>query len=175
MLKLFALPDMNTVALLLGTNMGYRLRNLDSAIDEIGKIAGKIMRVSKVYETAPWGNPDQDNFLNQALLIETELKPQVLLKEILDIEKKLGRERAEKWGPRIIDIDILFYNEDIVYDHDLKIPHPFLQDRKFSLIALNEISPNWKHPLFRKTVSEMLLECPDNNWVRVYNKAINEI
>ena len=163
---------MNLSALLLGSNLGERTMHLQSAIENIAQIVGDIIRFSIVYETAPWGNPDQQNFLNQALLIKTELSPYELLEQILEIEKKLGRIRAEKWGPRIIDIDILYYNEDIVYKHDLKIPHPFLQDRRFSLIALNDISPAWVHPLLKKTVKEMLEECTDINWVHIYKNEL---
>ena len=159
---------MNHAALLLGTNLGDRRENLASAKNLIAKFAGEIIKESSVYETAPWGITDQGNFLNQALLVATNLAPTDLLKNILDIEKKMGRERIEKWGPRLIDIDILYYNEDIVYNHDLKIPHPFMQDRKFALVALNELSPEWKHPLLRKTADQMLEECKDKGWVRVY-------
>ena len=167
-LKQSALPDMNHAALLLGTNLGDRGANLTSAKNLIAKFAGKIIKESSVYETAPWGITDQDNFLNQALIVATNFAPPDLLKSILDIEKKMGRERIEKWGPRLIDIDILYYNEDIVYNHDLKIPHPYMQDRRFALVALNELSPEWKHPLLRKTAIQMLEECKDSGWVRVY-------
>jgi 2-amino-4-hydroxy-6-hydroxymethyldihydropteridine diphosphokinase len=159
---------MNKAALLLGTNLGDRLVNLTMAIDLIGQFAGKITKKSSVYETAPWGNPDQDNFLNQAILVNTNLSAPELLTQILDIERKMGRERMEKWGPRLIDIDILYYNEDIMYNHDLKIPHPFLQDRRFALVALNELSPKWKHPLLRKNAGQMLKECKDKGWVRIF-------
>jgi len=163
------LPEINIAALLLGTNLGSRMDNLEKAIAYIAQVAGTIIKKSSVYETAPWGLKEQDNFLNCALLIETSLAPKDLLDQLLSIEKKLGRERTEKWGPRIIDIDILYYNNDIINEPDLKIPHPFLQDRRFSLVALNEISPDWEHPILKKTVSQMLMDCKDDSWVGLYS------
>jgi len=162
------LPELNIAALLLGTNLGHRLGHLDKASGFIEQNAGTILKKSSVYETAPWGNTDQDNFLNCAILINTILPPKYLLDQLLSIEKKLGRERTEKWGPRIIDIDILYYNTDIVNEPDLKIPHPYLQHRRFSLVALNEISPDWEHPILKKTVSKMLADCKDDSWVKVF-------
>jgi 2-amino-4-hydroxy-6-hydroxymethyldihydropteridine diphosphokinase len=162
------LPELNIAALLLGTNLGDRLDHLDKASAYIEQNAGNILKKSSVYETAPWGIKEQDNFLNSAVLINTILPPKYLLDQLLSIEKKLGRERKEKWGPRIIDIDILYYNNDIVNKTDLKIPHPFLQDRRFSLVALNEISPDWEHPILKKTVSQMLIDCKDDSWVGVF-------
>jgi|SRR6185437_906241 len=147
------------------------MANLVSAKNLIAKLAGEIIKESSVYETAPWGNTDQDNFLNQALLVDTKLTPPDLLKCLLDIEKKMGRERIEKWGPRLIDIDILYYNVDVLYKDDLKIPHPYMQDRRFALVALNELSPEWIHPLLHKTAAQMLEECKDNGWVKTYAPA----
>jgi len=161
------LPEINIAALLLGTNLGDRMNNLNKASEYIVQKAGTITKKSSIYETAPWGIKEQDNFLNCALLIETPLAATNLLDELLSIEKKLGRERTEKWGPRIIDIDILYYNGDIINEPDLKIPHPFLQDRRFSLVALNEISPDWEHPILKKTVKQMLKDCEDDSWVGV--------
>ena len=142
--------------------------NLEKAVGYIAQSTGIIIKKSSVYETAPWGIKEQDNFLNCALLLETNLSPKVLLDQLLSIEKKLGRERTEKWGPRIIDIDILYYDNDIISEPDLKIPHPFMQDRRFTLVALNEISPEWEHPNLKKTVSQMLIDCKDDSWVGLF-------
>lgn len=167
-LKQSALPELNIAALLLGTNLGDRLSHLDKASGFIEQDAGTILEKSSVYETAPWGITEQDNFLNCAILINTILPPKHLLDQLLSIEKRLGRERTEKWGPRIIDIDILYYNQDIINEPDLKIPHPFMQDRRFTLVTLNEISSNWEHPILKKTVSQMLLDCKDDSLVWPY-------
>jgi 2-amino-4-hydroxy-6-hydroxymethyldihydropteridine diphosphokinase len=147
---------MSTAALLLGSNVGDRLGYLDIAIKKIGEQAGNVSAASSLYETAPWGNTDQNSFINQAILIETNLSPEILLKTILDIEMQIGRKRLEKWGPRIIDIDILYYDDLVISEDDLKVPHPYMQDRRFSLVPLNEISPAWVHPVFHKTASQML-------------------
>ena len=158
-------PDMSKAALLLGSNLGNRQENLSNALSFIEKNAGIIEKKSSLYQTAPWGMLDQDDFLNQAVLIKTSLPPQQLLKQLLDIEIMLGRERLEKWGPRIIDIDILYYDSEIIDEKDLKVPHPFLQERRFSLVPLNEISPDWVHPALHKSVNQMLADCLDRGEV----------
>jgi 2-amino-4-hydroxy-6-hydroxymethyldihydropteridine diphosphokinase len=165
---------MKIAALLLGSNVGDRPGYLLLANEKIGKAAGKITSVSNLYETAPWGITDQRSFLNQAILLETELEPRGLLDVLLDIEMQLGRERREKWGPRIIDIDILYYDNRIVNEAHLTIPHPFLPERRFSLMPLNEITPQWIHPGIQKSVSQMLEECTDQGEVVLYNDDIEE-
>ena len=152
---------MNKAYLLTGGNEGDRYLNMQQARANIEHICGRVLQVSSLYETAPWGKTDQPDFLNQVLLIETKWSPQDLLKRILQIEEKGGRIRTEKNAPRTIDIDILFYNNLVIHEPGLSIPHPRITERRFVLEPLNEISPRYVHPEFRKTIHELLLECTD--------------
>ena len=135
----------------LGTNLGNKEENLAEALSEIAKI-GKITKQSKVYETAPWGKTDQANFLNQVIIVDTSEDASSLLKKILEIEYKLGRIRTEKWGPRIIDIDILYCDDLIINNQDIRIPHPLLQERMFVLEPLNEIYKDKIDPRYNLSV-----------------------
>lgn len=152
---------MNEAFLLTGGNIEDRRKFLSQAKTDIQKYCGRIIRGSSVYETAAWGKEDQEAFLNQVLQIETGLSAEQLLQTILKIEGELGRKRGIKFGPRIIDIDILFFNSEIIDVHGLKIPHPQMQNRRFVLVPLNEIAPQKIHPALKKTVSQLLAECPD--------------
>ena len=152
---------MEDVYLLIGGNMGNREEYLEKAKLAIEKRCGKIKKQSAVYETEAWGITHQEKFLNQALAIQTRLSPQDLLNTILDIEGLLGRKRAVKYGPRIIDIDILLYNNQVVNLRDLKIPHPELQNRRFALQCLNDIASDQVHPVLQKPVAQLLAECTD--------------
>lgn len=152
---------MEEVYLLLGANLGKREENLARAKQFIAAHCGKIIRSSSVYETAAWGKEDQQSFLNQALQIETSLSPLQLLAVLKEIEKQVGRTETEKWGPRIIDIDILFFGNKIIDEPQLKIPHPFLHERKFTLVPLCDIAPRFLHQQIKKTVTELLSECTD--------------
>jgi len=152
---------MNKAYLLTGGNMGNREKNLARAKTLIAEKAGKVTRASALYETEAWGKTDQPSFYNQALEVETALPPKDLLKLLLDIEKKLGRQRDEKYGPRIIDIDILLYADQICNDPQLSIPHPELQNRRFALTPLAEIGPGLVHPVFKKSITELLAICTD--------------
>ena len=152
---------MNTIYLLLGSNMGKSLRQMQQASKYIANHIGKIKRRSGMYQTAAWGKTDQPDFLNQVLIVETGLSASDTMQTILAIEKKMGRERTEKNAPRIIDIDILFYNKDIISRPHLIIPHPRIPDRQFVLNPLNELSPNLKHPVLNKTIHQLLRICPD--------------
>lgn len=160
---------MALAALLLGTNLGSRIDNLTHAREAIAAKAGHIMKASALYSTAPWGNTDQPDFINQALLIETKLAPEELIQKLLSIEKEMGRERLEKWGARLIDIDILLIDDIVVNEPQLKIPHPLMQERRFTLVALAEILPEWEHPLLHKNIQNLLLHCPDHSTVREYS------
>ncbi len=152
---------MNIAYILLGGNVGKVTEQLDTATNYINKEIGKVLRKSAIYQTAAWGKKDQPDFLNRVLIVATNLTATALLKHCLAIENKLGRQRTIKNAPRLIDIDILFYNKDIVNEENLKIPHPFLQDRRFTLIPLNELAPGFKHPQNGKTIHQLLLECKD--------------
>jgi 2-amino-4-hydroxy-6-hydroxymethyldihydropteridine diphosphokinase len=152
---------MNKTYLLTGGNEGDRYLHMQQAQANIELICGHIIQVSSLYETAPWGKSDQADFLNQVLMVETNLSPQVLMKAIFSIEEKGGRKRTVKNAPRTIDIDILFYNQLILDEPGLYIPHPRIADRRFVLEPLNEISPGYIHPLLEKTIHQLLLECTD--------------
>lgn len=152
---------MNVAYLLTGGNTGNRLHYLDEAAEEIKKNCGTIVSKSFVYETAPWGVKEQNSFLNQALKLSTSLSPQELLDCLLEIEEKLGRIRKERYGPRIIDIDILLFNDDVIDARNLKIPHPELPNRRFALQCLNDIAANKIHPASKKKIAQILKECSD--------------
>jgi 2-amino-4-hydroxy-6-hydroxymethyldihydropteridine diphosphokinase len=152
---------MNKAYLLTGGNEGDRYLNMQQARTNIELICGQILQVSALYETAPWGKTDQPDFLNQVLLIETVLSPRALMETIFSIEETGGRLRTVKNAPRTIDIDILFYNNLILDEPGLTIPHPRIAQRRFVLEPLNELSPGLIHPVIRKTISQLLLECKD--------------
>lgn len=147
--------------LLLGSNLGNRENILDKAIFEIEEKIGKIDLKSSIYETLAWGIEDQPAFLNQVITTTTEIEPQKLLTIINNIEKDLGRVRHEKWGERLIDIDILYYDDLTVSTKELSIPHPEISNRRFTLIPLVEIAPDLVHPILEITQKEMLLGCKD--------------
>ena len=152
---------MNKAYLLIGGNEGDRINHLNQAMGDIEKSCGKISRHSSIYETAPWGILDQPSFLNRALLLLTSQEAIALINSLLMIEEKLGRIRREKYGPRTIDIDILFFNREIINKPGLQVPHPELQNRRFALEPLNEIAPDFEHPVLKKKVSQLLKECRD--------------
>lgn len=153
---------MSKAYLLTGGNLGDRKKNLLTAISLINEQCGTLTRSSSIYETEAWGKTDQPSFLNQTLEISTSLNARQLMRKILKIEKEMGRIRKEKLGPRIIDIDILLYENEIHDLRFLKIPHPEMQNRRFVLVPLAEIDPTLQHPVLKKTIAELLEECPDN-------------
>lgn len=160
---------MNTAYLLLGSNEGDRKKWLDKAIEQIIEHCGSVVLQSNIYETAAWGIEDQPIFLNQALSVQTDLSAISLLNTINNIESSLGRQRTEKWGQRTLDIDILFYNDEVIKTSKLTVPHPELQNRMFALVPLQEIAPNFLHPIYNKTINTLLQECPDKLDVRVFS------
>lgn len=154
------------VILLLGSNMGSREAQMAKAIALLEREVGKIILQSGMYETDAWGKTDQPPFLNLCVVIETKLSPQDVLVKNLLIEKEMGRVRDEKWGTRVIDIDILFYGDKIVDEKNLKIPHPEFEKRKFAIVPLKEMLPEFLHPVTKKSIKEIYSRCPDKLGVR---------
>lgn len=147
--------------LLLGTNLNDRMNNLNHARKEIIERVGSIHAESGIYRTAPWGNTEQDDFLNKVIVVKTALSPQQLLHELLEIEREMGRVRTIKWAPRLIDLDILYYDDLVIQEVGLTIPHPFIQERRFTLIPLAEVLPDFLHPIFHLTNAELLAGTTD--------------
>ncbi|MGC4038766.1 MAG: 2-amino-4-hydroxy-6-hydroxymethyldihydropteridine diphosphokinase [Chitinophagaceae bacterium] len=159
---------MNTAYLLTGSNLGDSIANLRQAANLLNKRCGDIFIQSSLYETGAWGKTDQPAFLNQSVGLKTLMDARQLLQEVLAIEQKMGRIREERFGPRLIDIDILLFNEAVFNLPFLKIPHPELQNRRFALTPLAEIAADKIHPVFYKTISELLAECKDELPVKKY-------
>lgn len=150
------------VYLLLGANLGRRFDQMQSAFQEVEEQIGRVIRYSSLYETAAWGVEDGPDYLNQVLLIETSLEPLEVLEKVNLIEERLGRTRKLKWESRLIDIDILFYEDFLIESKKLTVPHPYLHLRKFTLVPLAEIAPNFIHPLLKKSSRELLEELRDD-------------
>jgi 2-amino-4-hydroxy-6-hydroxymethyldihydropteridine diphosphokinase len=157
---------MNHAVLSLGSNVGDRLHHLKSAKQELEKHGCRMLQQSSVYETEPWGNKNQSSFYNEVIEIETMHAASQLMHLILGIEKSLGRIRTEKWQPRTIDIDILFFNNEIIHEEHLTIPHPHLHERNFVLKPLNEILPQFMHPFLKKNISELFSQLADTSEVK---------
>ncbi|MEM1323132.1 MAG: 2-amino-4-hydroxy-6-hydroxymethyldihydropteridine diphosphokinase [Bacteroidota bacterium] len=156
------MEQLHQVYLHLGSNQGDRQQQLEGAQALIEASIGRIGQCSAIYETAAWGITDQEDFLNMALVVESALPPEAVMQAILAIEEQMGRKRVEKWGPRVIDIDILFYDQLLINQPNLTIPHPHLQDRAFVLVPLLEIAADFYHPILQKTIEELYIECRDS-------------
>lgn len=152
---------MKGIFLLLGTNLGDRLSNLQQAIDHLETYGLTVVDYSSVYESAPWGDENQNWFLNMVLRVDTVYGPEELLDVCLKTEIKMGRKRFKKWGERIIDIDILYYDNQEVVTKNLTLPHPEIPMRRFTLIPMEEIATTEKHPLLKLSQKELLEKCPD--------------
>jgi 2-amino-4-hydroxy-6-hydroxymethyldihydropteridine diphosphokinase len=155
--------------LLLGGNLGNRFEMLDRAKTLLTESVGRLMGESKLYETAPWGVTDQPPYLNQVLEFETTLPPETVLNQTQAIELALGRVRLERWGARLIDIDLLYYDDLILQTERLTLPHPLLAERRFALMPLCAIAPGFGHPVLGKTNAELLQVCPDSGEVLPIN------
>jgi 2-amino-4-hydroxy-6-hydroxymethyldihydropteridine diphosphokinase len=152
---------MHTAFLLIGGNLGDRFQNLQQAAQLIEEYCGDIIAISAIYETEAWGFAGQPAFLNQVLVLNTELDADRLMQKLLGIEHEMGRIREQKLGPRIIDIDILLLDDIVRESAMLTIPHPSLHLRRFALIPLAEVAAAKKHPVLNKTIAELLTDCPD--------------
>lgn len=164
---------MNGIYLLLGSNIGDRLDELRTACKLLQEKNINISGHSSVYETAPWGIHDQDWFLNTGISIETTKSPMELLQVCQDVEQAMGRKREVKWGPRVIDVDILYYKNEVIKSKELVIPHPGIPHRRFTLVLLNEMIPKEVHPMLNKNHSELLKACDDQSTCYLTNYQID--
>jgi 2-amino-4-hydroxy-6-hydroxymethyldihydropteridine diphosphokinase len=154
---------MNVAFLGLGGNIGDRLETLQNTVKDIGKHCGKIMACSSVYETAAWGSASQKKYLNLVVKLETSFSAPQLLEQLLAIETRWGRQRtSDRNADRTIDIDILFFNAEVITLPEIEIPHPRLHLRKFVLLPMQEIEPDWVHPVMNQQISGLLATCEDN-------------
>ena len=156
------------VYLHLGTNLGDRLEHLHYAHQQIAMHLGQLIQYSAIYETAAWGNLHQPDFLNQVIVLETNHPPADVLERCLQIEKARGRERLQKWSARILDIDLLFYANQIIQTPQLTLPHPQLHLRNFVLVPLLDVAPDFVHPVLQRTIRELYEDCPDTLAVNSY-------
>lgn len=162
--------EKHSVYLLLGSNLGNRVGFLKSAILKITRAVGEVREESKCYESSPWGFEHSKLFLNKVIVVETEFSPEEVLALTQRIETELGRIRnkASGYGPRTIDVDILFYDDIILDLPQLKIPHPLLRERRFTMLPMNEIAPEFIDPVSKKTIRELLKKCKDKSDVTIY-------
>jgi len=165
---------MHNCFLLLGSNLGNRLAYLRLAIEKIAQQVGEILQISPVFETEPWHFEAEANFLNCALEVFTLKTPAEILKCTQEIEQQLGRQNptAQGYFSREIDIDILFFDDEVFVQENLEIPHPRIAERRFVLEPLCCIAPQKVHPVFMKTISELLVSCADNSKVEQFNQPI---
>lgn len=158
-----------TYHLILGSNLGDRVGQINQAKKLITEQVGSIQTKSSLYETQPWGMDDQPWFINQVIAISSPLEPSELLYSVKKIERETGRLPGEKWHARHIDIDILLWDGQVIEEEELFIPHPLLHTRNFTLIPLMEIASNFVHPVLGKTIEELYLESRDTGEVYIFN------
>lgn len=157
---------MHKLFLAFGSNLGDRGKNIQDAIVQLESFGMKMIKSSRLYETKPVGKTDQPDFYNMVAEFKTEMSPEDMMLHIHTVERALKRVRKEKWGPRTIDIDILFVGDKVINQEGLVVPHPRLHERNFVLVPLNEIAPDFVHPIYQKTVSELLNQSSDKSIVR---------
>lgn len=167
----FGNKSVNKVYLLLGGNQGNTVAVFEQTFQLLEQQVGTITQYSPLFETAAWGKTDQPNFLNQAVELTVALTATEVLQYILKIELLLGRQRTEHWGQRIIDIDILFFNKEIINTKQLIVPHPEVQNRRFALVPLQAIAPGLWHPVLHRSVDQLLQDCPDQLAVLLYKTS----
>ena len=162
---------MKLAAIGLGSNIEPRLEALEKSILWVESLIGKVLQKSKVYESEPWGVLNQSYFLNQVVLVETELNPLEVLQYLKKIEALMGREEGERWGPRLIDLDLLFLDREIFHSSELLLPHPRLHERNFVLLPLQEVFSEWVHPTYQMNIRDLLRYCQDEGIVTLYREA----
>jgi 2-amino-4-hydroxy-6-hydroxymethyldihydropteridine diphosphokinase len=161
--------DGKIVYISLGSNLGDRAANLEHAIAALNSACIRVTRQSPIYLTEPVDAPGQARFLNAVVETETPLLPLQLLHALLKIERALGRRRITPHGPRSIDLDLLFYGSSVIRSKELEVPHPRLTERRFVLVPLAQIAPEFRHPVLHKSVAELLVETPDRSEVRLWH------
>ena len=161
---------MNGIFLLLGSNLGDRAAHIDSAIEAINHYAGRIVRLSALYRSEPWGFGAQPEFYNRLVELDSDRDPESLMRLLLEIERRQGRHRRGKWKARKIDIDILYYGGVVMVVPGLVLPHPEIQNRRFALVPLCELVPEMEHPVLKKSHTELLRDCPDPLGVWLLNQ-----
>jgi 2-amino-4-hydroxy-6-hydroxymethyldihydropteridine diphosphokinase len=160
------MPVRRSIYILLGSNLKKPLKQLDKAKKYIEQSIGKIIRISGIYRTAPWGNPNQPVFYNQVIKLYSSMNGLHILHAIKKIEYNMGRIRTVKWGPRIIDIDILFIGYQEIKLKQLEVPHPRIKERMFVLAPLDELIPGFKHPAFGQSIHQLMKMCSDHLFVK---------
>jgi len=158
----------------IGSNLGDKVKNCQTAVRYLGATPGiEVAEISSLYCTEPVGYEDQDWFINCVVEVNTSLTPREIFLRCKEIERTMGRTHLVKWGPRVIDLDLLFYNDLVMKESDLEIPHPRLHERGFVLLPLTEVRPDWVHPVFQKTISELKQELTDSHQVKLYGGKDN--
>lgn len=161
----------NGIYLLLGSNLGDRKKNIASAIAAVEKEIGQIVKHSSLYETEPWGEIPTEAFYNQMILVKSSVPPQGLMEKIIGIEKSMGRTRDRKWENRIIDIDVIFYDNKVFGSGDITIPHPRFEERNFAILPMLELAPDFIHPVSKQSIEEIYLNSTDTGEVILLDDA----